>query len=256
MDEFHAGQRTLRRMIVERSMSQDWLSNTYLVAAGPGGDAFLVDAGGPVEPLIAKADEHGLTVTHVLLTHHHHDHVAELGAVLERWPDATVLAHPEERVPGTTGELKPDEEIEIGGLTVRALHTPGHTAGMLSLLVDGNVFTGDTLFRGSVGGVRAPGSTSYEDLKRSIMDVLLQLPGDTTIRPGHTDPTSVAEELESNRFVRIWRGLDPEGSEQCTALGEPATLILLGDDYDGGHKAWVRWPDGRDDIVPGSKVSR
>jgi hydroxyacylglutathione hydrolase len=256
MDEFHAGQRTLRRMIVERSMSQDWLSNTYLVPAGPGGDAFLVDAGGPVEPLIAKADEHGLTVTHVLLTHHHHDHVAELGAVLERWPDATVLAHPEERVPGTTGELKPDEEIEIGGLTVRALHTPGHTAGMLSLLVDGNVFTGDTLFRGSVGGVRAPGSTSYEDLKRSIMDVLLQLPGDTTIRPGHTDPTSVAEELESNRFVRIWRGLDPEGSEQCTALGEPATLILLGDDYDGGYKAWVRWPDGRDDIVPGSKVSR
>jgi hydroxyacylglutathione hydrolase len=256
MDEFHAGQRTLRRMIVERSMSQDWLSNTYLVAAGPGGDAFLVDAGGPVEPLIAKADEHGLTVTHVLLTHHHHDHVAELGAVLERWPDATVLAHPEERVPGTTGELKPDEEIEIGGLTVRALHTPGHTAGMLSLLVDGNVFTGDTLFKGSVGGVRAPGSTSYEDLKRSIMDVLLQLPGDTTIRPGHTDPTSVAEELESNRFVRIWRGVDPEGSEQCTALGEPATLILLGDDYDGGYKAWVRWPDGRDDIVPGSKVSR
>jgi hypothetical protein len=66
----------------------------------------------------------------------------------------------------------------------------------------------------------------------------------------------VADELESNRFVRIWRGLDPEGAEDCTALGEPATLILLGDDYDGGHKAWVRWPDGRDDIVPGSKVSR
>ena len=243
-------------MIVERSMSSDWLSNTYLVAAEPGGDAFLVDAGGPVGPLLAKADELGLTVTHVLLTHHHYDHVADLGQVLQRWPDAAVLAHSEERVPGTTGELKPDEEIEIGGLTVRPLHTPGHTAGMLALLVDGNVFTGDTLFKGSVGGVRAPGSTSYDDLRRSIMDVLLQLPPDTTIRPGHTDPTTVAEELESNRFVRIWRGLDPEGSEQCTALGEPATLILLGDDYDGGHKAWVRWPDGSDDIVPGSRVSR
>ena len=243
-------------MLLERSMSSDWLSNTYLVAAEPGGDAFLVDAGGPVEPLLAKADEHGLTVTHVLLTHHHHDHVAELGKVLERWPDAAVLAHAEERVAGTTGEMKPDEALEIGGLTVRPLHTPGHTAGMLSLLVDGNVFTGDTLFKGSVGGVRAPGSTSYDDLRGSIMDVLLQLPADTTIRPGHTDPTTVAEELESNRFVRIWRGLDPEGAEQCTALGEPATLILLGDDYDGGHKAWVRWPDGRDDIVPGSRVSR
>ena len=243
-------------MIVERSMSSDWLSNTYLVAAEPGGDGFLVDAGGPVEPLLAKADEHGVTVTHVLLTHHHHDHVAELDKVLERWPDAAVLAHAEERVPGTTGEMKPGEEIEIGGLTIRPLHTPGHTAGMLSLLVGGEVFTGDTLFKNSVGGVRAPMHTTYADLKRSIMDVRLELPPDTTIRPGHTDPTTVADELESNRFVRIWRGLDGEGSDECTALGEPATLILLGDDYDGGHKAWVRWPDGRDDIVPGSKVTR
>jgi hydroxyacylglutathione hydrolase len=256
MDEFHGPERTLRLMIVERSMSDGWLSNTYLVAAEAGGDAFLVDAGGPLQPLFAAAERHDLNVTHILLTHHHHDHVAELDKVLERWPDAAVLAHAEERVPGTTGEMKPDEELEIGGLTVRPLHTPGHTAGMLSLLVDGNVFTGDTLFKGSVGGVRAPGSTGYEDLKHSIMDVLLELPGDTTIRPGHTDPTTVDEELASNRFVRIWRGLDAEGSDECTALGEPATLILLGDDYDGGHKAWVRWPDGRDDIVPGSKVTR
>src|SRR5918997_5608834 len=241
-------------MILERSMSPQWLSNTYLVAAAPGGDAFLVDAGGPIAPLLAAADSHDLNVTHVLLTHHHHDHVAELAGALERWPGAAVLAHPEERVPGTTGDLRPDEELAIGGLTVRALHTPGHTAGMLALLVDGQVFTGDTLFKGSVGGVRAPGSTGYEDLRRSIMEVLLELPPDTVVRPGHTDPTTVADELESNRFVRIWRGLDPEGSETCTALGEPATLVLLGDDYDGGHKAWVRWPDGSDDIVPGSKV--
>jgi hydroxyacylglutathione hydrolase len=243
-------------MILERSMSPQWLSNTYLVAAARGGDAFLVDAGGPVAPLVAAAESQNLDVTHVLLTHRHHDHVAELGAVLERWPGAAVLAHPDERVPGTTGDLQPDEEFGIGGLTVRALHTPGHTSGMLSFLVDGQVFTGDTLFRGSVGGVRAPGHTTYADLKRSIMDVLLALPPDTTIRPGHTEPTTVAEELESNAFVRIWRGLDPEGSEPCTALGEPATLILLGDDYDGGHKAWIRWPNGTNDIVPGSRITR
>jgi len=168
-----------------------------------------------------------------------------------------VLIHPLERehVPAATGELRAEDELEIGGLSVRAIHTPGHTAGMLSLLVDGtDLFTGDTIFKNSVGGVRAPMSTSYTDLKRSIMDVILQLPGETAIHPGHTDPTTVAQELETNRFVRIWLGLDPEGSEACMALGEPATLVLLGDDYDGGHKAWVRWPDGRDDIVPGSKV--
>ena len=237
-------------------MSDGWLTNTYLVAAGPGSDAFLVDAGGPLDPLFAAAEEHDLNVTHILLTHHHGDHVAALGEVLERWPGAEVLIHAGERehVMGATGDLEPDAELELAGLTVRTLHTPGHTNGMLSLLIEGNVFTGDTLFKNSVGGVRAPGSTGYADLKHSIMDVLLKLPPETVIRPGHTDPTTVAEELESNRFVRIWRGLDPEGSEACTALGEPATLILLGDDYDGGHKAWVRWPDGRDDIVPGSRV--
>ena len=70
-------------------MSDGWLSNTYLVAAEPGGDAFFVDAGGPVAPLLEKADEQGLTVTHVLLTHHHHDHVAELDKVPRR--GATVV---------------------------------------------------------------------------------------------------------------------------------------------------------------------
>jgi hypothetical protein len=88
------------------------------------------------------------------------------------------------------------------------------------------------------------------------MEVLLALPPETIIRPGHTDPTTVADELESNGFVRLWRGLDDEGTEQVTVWDKPATLVLWGDDYDGGHKAWVRWPDGRDDIVPGSRVQR
>jgi len=243
-------------MILERAMNS-FLTNQYLVASGPGADAFFVDAGGPVEPLLRKVEELDLRPTHVLLTHHHGDHVVELEKLIARFPDIAVLIHPLERelIPGATGVLEPDEELEIGGLRVRAVHTPGHTAGMLSLLVgDADLFTGDTLFRNSVGGVRAPLSTSYADLKRSVMEVILALPGETTIHPGHTDPTTVAEELETNRFVRIWRGLDPEGSEPCTALGEPATLVLLGDDYDGGHKAWVRWEDGRDDIVPGSRV--
>ena len=181
-----------RAMIVERSMTPDWLSNTYLVAAGPGGDAFLVDAGGPMDQLFAKADEHGLTVTHVLLTHHHGDHVAELGEALERWPDAEVLDPPRRARARHGRHRRPRARTtssRSAGLTVRTLHTPGHTNGMLSLLVEGNVFTGDTLFKGSVGGVRAPGSTSYADLKHSIMDVLLTLPPETVIRPGHTDPT-------------------------------------------------------------------
>jgi glyoxylase-like metal-dependent hydrolase (beta-lactamase superfamily II) len=246
-------------VITERSMSEQWLSNTYLVADEPGGHAVMIDAGGPVAPLLEYLRRGQLALTHVLLTHHHHDHIAELDQVRAAYPDVPVLIHPLERdmVDASTGLMEAGQVIESGALRIEPIHTPGHTAGMLSLLVDAtDVFTGDTLFRGSVGGVRAPGHTTYADLKSSIMDKLLALPGETRIHPGHTDPTTVAQELESNRFVRIWRGVDPEGQEACQAMGEPATLILLGDDYDGGHKAWVRWPDGADDIVPGSQVQR
>lgn len=240
-------------------MNEDWLSNTYLVADELGSQAAMVDAGGPVEPLLDVLRRMRFELTHVLLTHHHHDHIAALEQVRQAHPDAQVLIHPLEReqVPSATGTMEPGTPIDVGAIVIEPLHTPGHTAGMLSLLANGtDVFTGDTLFKGSVGGVRAPGHTTYEDLKRSITDTLLTLPPATRILPGHTEPTTVGEELERNPFVRIWRGVDAEGSEPCTALGQPATLILLAEDYDGGHKAWVRWSDGSDDIVPGSQVER
>ena len=241
-------------MILDRSMNDQWLSNTYLIGDVQGGQGAFVDAGGPVAPLLEAADTHALTITHVLLTHHHHDHVAELGTLLERFPDAAVLAHPDEEVLGVNEAMQPGDRIQVGELEVQAIPTPGHTGGMLSLLVRDKVFTGDTLFKDSVGGVRAPGHTTYEDLRASIMGRLMKLPPETDILPGHTDATTVGREWEHNPFIRVWRGLDPEGSEPCTAMGEPATLILLAPDYDGGKKAWVRWPDGSDDIVPGSQV--
>jgi glyoxylase-like metal-dependent hydrolase (beta-lactamase superfamily II) len=249
-------------VIVERSMHEQFLSNTYLVCDHEGGVGAFIDAGGPVDPLLDAADRLAVTPTHVLLTHHHYDHVCELGRLTARWPEVAVLIHPLERelVNGATGTIEAGERLAIGELSVRPLHTPGHTAGMLSFLVEhdgvAGVFTGDTLFRNSVGGVRAPGHTTYQDLKDSIMGTLMELDPTTTIHPGHTDPTTVGTEWDSNAFIRVWRGLDREGAEPCKALGEPATLILLGDDYDGGHKAWVRWPDGSDDIVPGSQVER
>jgi hydroxyacylglutathione hydrolase len=247
-------------MLIERSMSDGFLTNTYLVADELGAHAVLIDAGGPMEPLLSIVQRMRYQLTHVLLTHHHHDHVLALDEVLTKHPGTPVLIHEAERslVPQATGTITPGEPIVCGAIELQPFHTPGHTAGMVSLYIDsgdsGDVFTGDTLFKGSVGGVRAPGHTTYADIKSSIMDRLLTLPPETRIHPGHTDPTTVAGELEQNKFVRIWRGLDAEGSRPCTALGKPATLILLGDDYDGGHKAWVRWPDGSDDIVPGSQV--
>lgn len=275
-------------MIVERSLHPGFVSNTYLVADGTGGPGFFVDAGGPVAPLIEAAKRLEVEPTHILLTHHHFDHVSELEDLREQWPAIETLIHPLElgaleAMAGSDaggqakiGTIDAGELLRFGELEVRPLHTPGHTAGMLSFLVsepaqrrtpparapgpggftggDAVVFTGDTLFKGSVGGVRAPGHTTYTDLKDSIMGTLMELPKETAIYPGHTDATSVGEEWVSNPFIRVWRGLDAEGSERCTALDEPATLVLLADDYDGGKKAWVRWEDGSDDIVPGSRV--
>ena len=248
-------------MIVERSMkSPEWLSNAYLVADEPGGTAVIIDSGGPSEPLLQKIEEHGVTPTHLLLTHHHPDHVAENHVYKERF-GVEILVHPleAERLLDVDRTIDPGVcVLETGGLSIDALHTPGHTDGMLNFVVNHtDVFTGDTLFKGSVGGVKAPGSTSFEDLKASIMDLLMKLPPETRVHPGHTDPTTIGDEFEQNKFVRLWRGLDDEGDEKVTVWEDPATLVLWGDDYDGGHKAWIRWEEsGKDDIVPGSQVVR
>src|SRR4030081_1356762 len=118
-------------------MHDGWLSNTYLVADELGGPAVLIDAGGPVQPLLDTLRRGGFQLTHVLLTHHHHDHVAELDRVLERHPGTPVLIHAADRahIPQATRTIEPGQQMETGPLRIEPLHTPGHTAGMLSLLI-------------------------------------------------------------------------------------------------------------------------
>src|SRR5436305_1633632 len=140
-------------------MNEEWLSNTYLVADELGSQAAMIDAGGPVDPLLEVLRRMRFELTHVLLTHHHHDHIAALDQVRQAHPGAQVLIHPLERdqVPQATGAMEPGAAIDVGAIVVEPLHTPGHTAGMLSLLANGtDVFTGDTLFKDSVRGIRAP----------------------------------------------------------------------------------------------------
>jgi hydroxyacylglutathione hydrolase len=246
-------------VIVERSMHPAWLSNAYLVADRAGGSAVIVDSGGPSEALLAAIERHDVTPTHLLLTHHHGDHVAENHVYKERF-GVEILAHPleAEHLSDVDRAFEPGELLTVGDLHIDGLHTPGHTAGMLAFRVgDEHLFTGDTLFKGSVGGVRAPGATTFDDLRRSIMQVLMKLPPGTRVHPGHADPTTIGAEWEENAFIRLWRGLGEEGTEACRVGDEAATLVLWGPDYDGGHKAWVRWQEtGRDDIVPGSAVQR
>jgi hydroxyacylglutathione hydrolase len=211
-------------------MHPTYLSNAYLVADEEGGRALYVDSGAPLEPLVRAAGRWRVEPELVLRTHSHADHVEheeELGL-----PVRTAAA-------------------EAGGLTVEALLTPGHSDDMVAFVVNGEaVFTGDTLFKDSVGG------GNFEQIRSSVMDVLMKLPPETRVLPGHTDETTIGREWEENPFIRVWRGVEPEGAESCRVGGQEATLIVWSPDYDGGGKAWVRFADGRDAIVGGSRVDR
>jgi hydroxyacylglutathione hydrolase len=235
-----------------------WLSNSYLVWDRSGGSAVVIDTGADPEPLERIVREERLDVALVLATHHHHDHVEHNDA----WSTAhgcPVCAHADEALllGGVTRELEHGEELVAGDLAIRVLHVPGHTTGQLAFLVDDtDLFTGDTLFRGSVGGTRASGHGTFRELRDSILGTLLVLPDATRIHPGHMGASTIGREREENPFVRAWTGRDRILERRCTAFGTPATLLLEAGDYDGGTKAWVRFDDGREDVVPGSRLGR
>ena len=211
-------------------MQPRYLSNAYLVADEEGGAALFVDSGAPLEPLREAAARWRVEPELVLRTHSHADHVEH---------------EAELRLPVKT------ESVRVGGLQVEALPTPGHSDDMIAFLVnDEAVFTGDTLFKDSVGG------GNFEQIRKSVMDVFMKLPPQIRVLPGHTDETTIGREWEENPFVRVWRGVDDERSEPVRVGGEDATLIVWSPDYDGGGKAWVRFKDGRDAIVGGSRIER
>jgi hydroxyacylglutathione hydrolase len=240
-------------VILERTEHPDWLSNAYLVAEEAGGSGFFVDANGVLDPLAERVERDGIRITHVLVTHSHHDHVEGVRGLADRYA-VPILAHPLAAERLGAESLADGEIVASGGLEVRAIDTPGHCHDHLALLVDGtDCFTADVLFKGTVGGT---GGGSFEEIKASIMERLMRLDPDTRVHPGHKEPTTIGDEWESNPFIRVWRGLEPEGADTCQVRGEEATLVLWAPDYDGGNKAWVRYPDGRDAIVGGSQVER
>jgi hydroxyacylglutathione hydrolase len=232
-------------------MDPRWLSNAYLVADRSGGTAVFIDSGAPVEPLLAAVDRLEVHPTHLLTTHSHQDHVAN-HTLLEQRYGLRVHAASDEGIDGAE-PLGHGEVVETGDLRIEALRTPGHTRGMLAFVAGEEiVFSGDTLFAGSVGGTQ----DAFDDLRRSIMDVLMGLSHGAVVFPGHSEETTIGREWDANPFIRVWRGVDPEGTERCHVGGADATLVVWGRDYDGGGKAWVRFGDGRNAIVAGSRVMR
>jgi hydroxyacylglutathione hydrolase len=224
----------LTNMIIERSLHPSWLSNAYVIGDDPGGTAVFVDSGAPLEPLFAAVERNDLTVTHLLTTHADADHIAGDDEIRARY-----------HCPVVKGDL------ETRGLSIRALETPGHKDDHLAFVVNDRLCcTGDVLFKDAVGG------GDFAQIRASVMDVLMKLAPETRVLPGHTDETTIGREWEQNPFVRVWRGVEPEGTERVHVGGEEATLVVWSPDYDGKGKAWVRFGDGRDAIVGGSRVER
>jgi hydroxyacylglutathione hydrolase len=215
-------------------MHPEWLSNAYLVADEEGGTAVFVDSGAPLAPLHDAVERLGLTVTHLLTTHADHDHIAGDGELRSRY-GLEIVKGP----------------LETGGLRFEALETPGHKDDHLTFVANaGAAFTGDVLFKDAVGG------GNFAQIRDSVMDVLMKLPLDMRVYPGHTEETTIGREWDENPFVRVWRGEEPEGIESVRVGGRSATLVVWSPDYDGKGKAWVRFDDGEDAIVGGSRVER
>ena len=216
-------------------MHPDWLSNAFLIAT-EGGPAVFVDSGADVSPLVEAAERWGVTPVAILRTHAHHDHVENEDELVRRY-SIPVLAEP--------GEWRWD------GLQARGLATPGHSDDGLAFVFDDEVVaTGDTLFRDAVGG------GDVAAVRRSVMEVLLELPDATRVLPGHADETTIGRERRENPFVRVWSGGEEEGSARVRVGGRDATLLVWSPDYDGNGKAWIRFDDGAEAIVGGSRVER
>jgi hydroxyacylglutathione hydrolase len=217
-------------------MSPDWLSNAFVIADREGGTALFVDSGAYIGPLVAAVEAWGATPAAILRTHSHPDHVVHEDELRARY-GLDVVAEP--------------GSWEWGGLRVSGVETPGHSDDMVAFVVnDEVVFTGDTLFKDAVGG------GDLDQVRASVMDVFMAMPDELRVLPGHTDETTIGRERTDNPFVKVWTGAEPEGTEKVDVGGRAATLIVWSPDYDGKGKAWVRFDDGVDAIVGGSRVSR
>jgi glyoxylase-like metal-dependent hydrolase (beta-lactamase superfamily II) len=195
----------------------------YLVGDPTTREAAVVDAAWDIDTVLQTAEADGYRITHDLVTHFHPDHLggafmghSVIGAaeLVGRVP-AKVVVHKAElpfvhRITGLSDSdvtaVEGGDDVMIGNLKVKLLHTPGHTPGSQCFLVGNAVVSGDTLFIGSCGRVDLPGS-SPEDMYRSLHDVLAALPDETVLFPGHNyadRPTStIGDEKRTNMMLRF-----------------------------------------------------
>ena len=219
-------------MIVGRSMHERWLSNAYVVGDAPGGTAVFVDSGAPVGPLLEVVERESLTPTHLLRTHTHPDHIEHEDELCARFgiPVVTGISSPAASLRGrsrcpvtpTTASHSSSTTRSVSPATCCSRMRRGRAGRCLPCVRD----AADGSSAGDAGSPRTYGRTT------------------------------IAREFEHNPFVVYWRGAVPSLGEQVRVAGDDAELVVWSPDYDGNGKALVRFSDGREAIVGGSRVER
>jgi len=217
-------------MIVEVRAVEPFFKNGFVVGCEDTREGVLIDPGDDVDLLLEGARQHDLTITMILLTHAHLDHVTGVGKAKNAL-DVPVWLHQDDnflyeraveqgRMFGIPVEPQPpidhfydgEGPLKFGRYEVRVLHTPGHCPGGVCLAIGkegketkegkerSTLFVGDTLFAGSIGRTDLPGG-DLGTLLRSIREVLFSFPDDTVVWPGHGEQTTIGREKRTNPFL-------------------------------------------------------
>lgn len=192
--------------------------NCYIVGCPATGKAAVIDPGGDVDRILQLLERHHLTPVMVINTHGHFDHIggnrqlieATGCALLIHREDAPLLPRANEHAilfglqtelsPAPTRLLDDGDIIELGELSIRVIHTPGHSRGGICLQVEDHLFVGDTLFCGSIGRTDLPGG-DHQLLISGIREKLFPLADDTRVCPGHGPVTTIGREKQHNPFL-------------------------------------------------------
>lgn len=178
-------------------------ANCYILGCKTTKQGLVIDPGGDVPRIIREVSRAGLTIRYILLTHGHFDHTGGV-AELKKITNAPVWIHPlDEQGLGfrADGPLADGQEIALGTYSISVIHTPGHSPGGVCFHAPGAVFTGDTLFAGSVGRTDFPGS-SHDQLIQGVVKRIFPLGDGLSVYPGHGPHSTIGRERKANPFFR------------------------------------------------------
>ena len=192
----------LRKLIVG-----PYQANCYILGCKKSREGLVIDPGGDVLKIIQEISRHGLRIRYVLFTHGHFDHTGGASEI-KRITGAPLLIHPLDASGlgvRADGHLREKQEIQVGTYTLSVIHTPGHSPGGVCFHAPGAVFTGDTLFAGSVGRTDFPGG-DHHALVEGVTKKIFPLGDHLRVYPGHGPASTIGRERKTNPFFRFEKG--------------------------------------------------